>query len=73
MSDQIIDISLRHCTKSSPMPHLSQEQIDQLKAGGISWRWVHDDAEEIGDHSDEGYEAYKCPNCGKYFEVELPQ
>jgi hypothetical protein len=38
---------------------------------------IHPDAEPCGEQKD-GWpsgdtQGYKCPHCGKYFEVELPQ
>lgn len=39
-------------------------------------RAIHPDAEYVSDRDFGGgeyCEQYKCPNCGKYFYVELPQ
>lgn len=39
-------------------------------------RAIHPDAKDVGETdygAGEYCVAYKCPNCGKRFEVELPQ
>lgn len=53
------------CSKESPMPD---------NAGGL---WCHPDAVSQGDEynglSGGGdYERFKCPHCGLFFRVELP-
>jgi hypothetical protein len=34
-------------------------------------RATHPDAISVSSYSDY-VDCYKCPNCGKYFEIELP-
>jgi hypothetical protein len=38
---------------------------------------IHPDAKESGEQKDGwpggDFQGYKCPNCGLYFEMELPQ
>lgn len=59
------ELKPRHvCTKEDPW--------DREKGG----KAIHPDAVEVGDRDYGGGEycvAYKCPHCGKYFEVEQPQ
>lgn len=41
-----------------------------------SKRAIHPDAKYLSDRDYGGgeyCESYRCPHCGKYFEVELPQ
>jgi hypothetical protein len=54
------------CTKGDPW--------DGTKDLGL--RVEHPDAESVGDRDYGGGEycaSYRCPHCGKRFEVELPQ
>ncbi len=48
------------CTKESPMPE------------GAEGRWLHPDAKRLPSTSDY-YDTYRCPHCGKVFDVELPE
>jgi hypothetical protein len=41
-------------------------------APDIQGRVMHPDAVSAGD-TDDGFEQFVCPHCGKHFEVELPQ
>jgi transposase len=50
------------CTKEKPWDGVSRK--------GTQVR--HPDAKSVETSSDY-YDAYKCPWCGKYFEVELPE
>lgn len=54
------------CTAENPWDHVKRKGV----------RIIHPDAKEGQQH--DGYPAgdyveYECPNCGKKFEVELPQ
>jgi hypothetical protein len=50
------------CTKDHPWDGISRP----------GQRVKHPDAKDVESHSDY-YDAYKCPHCGKYFEVELAE
>jgi hypothetical protein len=55
------------CTKDEPWSEAEHGNVHV----------IHHDAVRAGDGVDYGLgcykEPYKCQNCGKYFEVELPQ
>lgn len=59
------DVPRRHtCTKEQPW--------DQHKHGP---RAIHPDALFLGSGGQDSveYDRYRCPHCGKYFEVEIAQ
>lgn len=57
-------MKLHTCTKDDPWTPEKSERAE------------HPDAEWLGSRDfGSGYDidSYKCPHCGKYFEVEVPQ
>lgn len=62
------DVSIKHCSKDSPMPLEIASQVIALKQ-----LWIHDDAVETEESIERGDDlaCFRCPNCGHVFTVLL--